>query len=33
VLGWLKDDVQRPVLAGFETVSDVVASLERTLGA
>jgi chromosomal replication initiator protein len=33
VLGWLNDDVQRPVLAGFETVSDVMASLERALGA
>jgi chromosomal replication initiator protein len=33
VSGWLKEDAQRPVLAGFETVSDVLASLERTLGA
>lgn len=33
VLSWLKDEVTRPPLAGFETVADVLASLERTLGA
>ena len=33
VASWLKDEQQRPPLAGFETVSDLLASLERTLGA
>jgi len=33
VLGWLKDERQAPPLTGFETVSDVLASLERALGA
>jgi chromosomal replication initiator protein len=33
VLAWLKDEQQRPPLAGFETVADVLASLERSLGA
>jgi chromosomal replication initiator protein len=33
VVGWLVDERQCPPLAGFETVSEVVASLERTLGA
>jgi chromosomal replication initiator protein len=32
VLTWLADEQQRPPLAGFETVSDVLASLERALG-
>jgi chromosomal replication initiator protein len=30
---WLRDEQQRPPLAGFETVADVVASLERAVGA
>jgi len=33
VAGWLKDEQQSPPLAGFETVADVLSSLERTLGA
>lgn len=33
VAGWVKDEKERPALAGFETVGDVLASLERTLGA
>ena len=33
VIGWLKDEKQRGMLAGFETVGDVLASLERELGA
>jgi chromosomal replication initiator protein len=33
VAGWLKDEKQRPPLAGFETVAEVLASLERALGA
>ena len=33
VLGWLRDEGQAPLLAGFETVSDVVSALERTLNA
>jgi chromosomal replication initiator protein len=33
VAGWLKDEQQRPPLAGFETVADVLSSLERSLGA
>jgi chromosomal replication initiator protein len=32
VVGWLKDEQQRPPLAGFETVSEVLGSLERSLG-
>jgi len=32
VAGWLKDEHQRPMLAGFESVADVVAALERALG-
>ncbi|MBY0395433.1 MAG: chromosomal replication initiator DnaA, partial [Thermoleophilia bacterium] len=33
VTSWLTDERQRPPLAGFETVADVLASLERALGA
>jgi chromosomal replication initiator protein len=33
VASWLRDEQQRPPLAGFETVADVLASLERALGA
>ena len=33
VISWLKDEQQRPPLAGFETVADVLSSLERSLGA
>ena len=33
VLSWLKDERQSPPLAGFETVADILATLERTLGA
>ena len=33
VAGWLKDEKQSPPLAGFETVGEVLASLERALGA
>jgi chromosomal replication initiator protein len=33
VIGWLKDEKQHGMLAGFETVGDVLASLERELGA
>jgi chromosomal replication initiator protein len=33
VAGWLKDEKHRPTLAGFETVADVLASLERAIGA
>ena len=33
VIGWLADEQLRPALAGFETVADVLASLERALGA
>ena len=32
VLGWLRDEDQTRLLAGFETVGDVLAALERTLG-
>ena len=32
VVGWLKDEQQSPPLAGFETVSEVLGSLERSLG-
>jgi chromosomal replication initiator protein len=33
VLGWLKDEQQNGLLPGFETIADVLADLERTLGA
>jgi chromosomal replication initiator protein len=33
VLSWLQDELTRPALAGFETVAEVLTSLERTLGA
>ena len=33
VLHWLRDEDQTRLLAGFESVSDVLATLERTLGA
>jgi chromosomal replication initiator protein len=33
VAAWLKDEQQRPPLAGFDTIADVLASLERSLGA
>lgn len=33
VLGWLRDEERNALLAGFETVADVLAALERTLGA
>ena len=33
VATWLKDEHQRPPLAGFETVAEVLGSLERSLGA
>lgn len=33
VLSWLKDEKQRPTLAGFETVAEVLASLEQSIGA
>jgi chromosomal replication initiator protein len=33
VLGWLHDEDQTRLLAGFESVSDVLGTLERTLGA
>jgi chromosomal replication initiator protein len=33
VLSWLKDDERNPPLAGFETVAEVLASLEGALGA
>jgi chromosomal replication initiator protein len=32
VTTWLNEDARRPVLSGFETVSDVLVSLERALG-
>jgi chromosomal replication initiator protein len=32
VLSWLRDAGQTPMLAGFESVGDVLAALERTLG-
>jgi chromosomal replication initiator protein len=32
VLGWLRDEGRIPLLAGFESVGDVLAALERTLG-
>jgi chromosomal replication initiator protein len=33
VAGWIKDEQQHPPLAGFETIADILASLERALGA
>jgi len=33
VIGWIKDEQQSPPLAGFETLAEVLASLERALGA
>ena len=33
VVGWLRDEERNGLLAGFETVSDVLNALERTLGA
>jgi chromosomal replication initiator protein len=33
VIAWLRDEQQHPPLSGFETVADVLASLERALGA
>jgi chromosomal replication initiator protein len=33
VVGWLKDEQQSPPLAGFETVAEILQSLERSLGA
>ena len=33
VAGWLRDELRRPPLAGFETVGDILGSLERAIGA
>jgi chromosomal replication initiator protein len=33
VIGWLKDEQQNGLLPGFETIADLLADLERTLGA
>ncbi len=33
VAAWIEDARQRPTLAGFETIADLLATLERTLGA
>ena len=33
VQGWLRDEQQNALLPGFETIADVLADLERTLGA
>ena len=33
VVGWLRDEERNALPAGFETVSDVLNALERTLGA
>ncbi len=33
VLSWLRDEERNGLLAGFETVADVLSALERTLGA
>jgi chromosomal replication initiator protein len=33
VVGWLKDEARNALLAGFETMGDILNSLERTLGA
>ena len=32
VAGWLRDEQRNALLAGFETVADILAALERTLG-
>ena len=32
VLGWLRDEDRTRLLAGFESVTDVLLALERTLG-
>jgi chromosomal replication initiator protein len=33
VVGWLKDEARNALLAGFETMGDILNSLERSLGA
>jgi chromosomal replication initiator protein len=33
VVEWLKDEQRNKLLAGFETISDILAALERELGA
>ena len=33
VIGWLKDEARNGLLAGFETMGDILNALERTLGA
>jgi chromosomal replication initiator protein len=33
VLGWVRDEEQRGLLPGFESIADILADLERTLGA
>ena len=33
VQGWLRDEARNGLLAGFETMGDILAALERTLGA
>jgi chromosomal replication initiator protein len=33
VIGWIKDEARNGLLAGFETMSDILNTLERTLGA
>ena len=33
VAGWIKDEARNALLAGFETMGDILNSLERTLGA
>ena len=33
VLGWIKDEARNALLAGFETMGDILNALERTLGA
>ncbi len=33
VIGWIKDEKQNGMLAGFETLGDVLATLEREIGA
>ncbi|WP_422928112.1 chromosomal replication initiator protein DnaA [Singulisphaera sp. PoT] len=33
VAGWIRDEERNGLLAGFETVADILAALERTLGA
>ena len=32
VLGWLRDEQRNLLLAGFETIADILAALERALG-